>query len=431
MQRDAATPRLSLGHPGKAIAISFALLALPGCATAPPRDFSPTVEAAMPGGPLWSAEVPARWNGVVLLHSRGYSPVAGKPEAAPARHREALLARGFALVASNYGSGGWALEQAGPAQEAALSAFAARYGKPRRVIGYGFSMGGLVTTALVERPDPVIDGGIALCSSMGGTLGMMNMALDGAYAFRTLLAPDSAIRLTGISDDRANGALVQEVHAAAAATAAGRARITLAAVLGGIPGWLPAASGETPAVRRNAEVDLLVRSFVPATFAPRADQEARAGVGYSWNTGVDYAALLERSGRAEFVRQVYREAGADLERDLALLNAGPRLARDEKAADYMRRNYEPTHRPSVPLLAVQALGDTVTSPSIQRDYVDQASAQKVHEIYLEQPGHCAQTTEQLSQAIDLLLTRLETGDWKGSLSGSATSRPPPMPRSTR
>ena len=83
----------------------------------------------LPGGAHWAAEVPSRWNGTLMLWSRGYSNRAGRPESAPAAIREVLLAQGYALAGSDYGSGGWALEQAVPAQAAVIDAFAVRYGK--------------------------------------------------------------------------------------------------------------------------------------------------------------------------------------------------------------------------------------------------------------------------------------------------------------
>ena len=132
----------------------------------------------------WAAAMPQRWNGTLLLYSRGYSPSPGSPEPGPAAQRQALLDAGYAIAASDYGSGGWALEQAVPAQRRTIDAFAARYGKPRRVIAWGSSMGGLVTTALAEQKGSGVDGALAVCASLGGSLGMMNMALNGAYAFQ-------------------------------------------------------------------------------------------------------------------------------------------------------------------------------------------------------------------------------------------------------
>jgi pimeloyl-ACP methyl ester carboxylesterase len=270
-------------------------LCLSACATVPPRDYSPTIEARVPSGALWSAIVPANWNGTVLLHSRGYAGQAGAPDPAPVQYRDRLLAEGYALVASNYGSGGWALAEAVPAQEQAVAAFVRRYGKPRRVLGYGFSMGGLVTTALAERRRPAIDGGVSLCSSMGGTLAMMNMGLDGAFVFRTLVAPDAGIVLVGIADDRANAGKVAAAAQPALQTPAGRARVALAAVLAGIPAWIPRTERNDADRADGRKIEALARGFPAGVFLPRAEQEQRAGGIYSWNTGVDYAELLARS----------------------------------------------------------------------------------------------------------------------------------------
>ena len=104
-----------------------ALLMMPLCGAAQGPAAQPAgAEATLPGGALWSAEVPPNWNGVLLLHSRGYAAEAGTPEAAPASYRARLLAAGYALAGSNYGSGGWALAEAVPAQEQTVTAFTRR-----------------------------------------------------------------------------------------------------------------------------------------------------------------------------------------------------------------------------------------------------------------------------------------------------------------
>ena len=119
--------------------------------TVPATPAPDTTSEVLSGSTLWSARVPANWNGTLLVHSRGWSPSAGQPGLAPGQVTAALLAAGYALAASNYGAGGWALAEAVPAQEATIAAFTRRYGTPKRVIGFGYSMGGLVTTALAER----------------------------------------------------------------------------------------------------------------------------------------------------------------------------------------------------------------------------------------------------------------------------------------
>jgi pimeloyl-ACP methyl ester carboxylesterase len=409
---------------------AFGLLALfpavfAACTTVPARDHSPAVEVRLPAGALWSAIVPPNWNGTLLLHSRGYAGQAGSPDPAPAPYRDRLLAEGYALAASNYGSGGWALAEAVPAQEQTVAAFARRYGKPRRVLGYGFSMGGLVTTALAERANPAIDGGVSLCSSMGGTLAMMNMGLDGAFVFRTLVAPDAGIALVGIADDRANAGKAATAAQSALATPAGRARIALAAVLAGIPAWRPPGGmGDAD----EQKVEALARALPAGVFLPRAEQEQRAGGIYSWNTGVDYAALLDRSGQEPLIRRLYAKAGLDFAADLALLAHAPRISAQPGAVAYMAANYSPTGRPTVPLLAVQALNDPITSPSLQEGYAAAASPRMVQSLYLPLVGHCNFTPEQIVEAIHRLELRLERNVWPPPAPMHADERPSPLLR---
>ena len=174
--------------------------AAPVFSAAPPRS-TVSLSGALQDGAEWQATVPPNWNGTLLVWSHGYSRTRPKPEDAPSAHREALLAAGYALAGSTYAQGGWAIDSAVPDQIATVAAFTKRHGKPRRVIAWGMSMGGLITVALAERRDTPVDGGLALCGSIGGAVGMMNMALDGAYSFRTLVAPDAGIELTGIADD--------------------------------------------------------------------------------------------------------------------------------------------------------------------------------------------------------------------------------------
>ncbi|MDV3457103.1 alpha/beta fold hydrolase [Sphingomonas sp. HF-S4] len=388
---------------------------------------APGETAPLPSGARWAGEMPARWNGTLLLFSRGYSPALGAPEPAPRQVRDALLAEGYALAASDYGASGWALEQAVPAQRDTVAAFAARYGKPKRVIVWGHSMGGLVSTALAEQRPAAVDGALAMCASIGGAVGMMNMALDGAYAFRTLVAPDAGIRLVEIDDDRANAKRVGEALAGAMQTPAGRARIALAGVLAGIPGWTRSDGPEPAPGDHEAQIEEIARSFAMGAFLPRVDQEKRAGGVFSWNTGVEYRAQLARSGRRAFVEALYRKAGLDLDADLRRLDAGPRVRAKPQATGYMMRNYTPNARPQVPLLAVQTIGDGLTPPSLQRGYADAARGD-VRSLYVRAAGHCTFTPEVTLAAIRHLDRRLQTGRWDKAPVQFTPYTPPPMLR---
>jgi pimeloyl-ACP methyl ester carboxylesterase len=403
---------------GAIAAVTMLAMTLPGAARQ---------EQTLPGGARWSAEVPANWNGTLLLYSRGYSPSAGNPDPAPKQHRQALLDAGYAIAGSDYGSGGWALEQAVPAQRATIAAFAAKHGKPNRVIAWGSSMGGLVSTALAEAKGSGIDGAAPMCASIGGSLGMMNMALDGAYAFRTLIAPDSGIRVTGIDDDRVNGKRVADALAEASKTPQGRARIALAGVLAGIPNWTSRDKPRPAATDYAAQAAEIAKSFVMGVYLPRTDQEARAGGNFSWNTGIDYRAQLAKSGRRAMVEALYRQAGLKLDADLATLNAGQRIAADPKAVAYMRAHYTPNARPLVPLVAVQTIGDGLTAPAMQRGYA-QAARGDVKSLYVNAAGHCTFDTATVLATIRYLDTRIATGKWPQTPAAFVPHQPAPMLR---
>jgi pimeloyl-ACP methyl ester carboxylesterase len=382
----------------------------------------------LPGGARWAAQVPAQWNGTLLLWSRGYSPRIGDPEIAPAAWRAELLADGYALAASDYGAAGWSLAEAVPAQRATLAAFAAAHGRPKRVIAWGQSMGGLVSTALAEQARPVIDGAVAMCPSIGGAVGMMNMGLDGAFAFKTLAASDAGLELTGVADDMANARRASAAVGAALKAPEGRARLALAGVLSGIPGWTRRDKPQPAPDDYETQVDEIAANFVMGTFLPRGDQERRAGVGYSWNTGIDYAAQLARSGRRGFVEALYRKAGLDLNADLDRLNAAPRLAPNQRAVNYMLANYTPNARPRVPLVSLQAIGDGATSPSLQRAYADAAPRQMVSSLWLNAAGHCGMSRDAAMAALRHLEDRLARGRWGAMPAGTIAHTPAPMLR---
>lgn len=391
-------------------------------------DKPATSSGTLRGGAQWAAQVPANWNGTLLLWGRGYSPKARAPDLAPQGWRDALLAQGYAMAASNYGADGWALAEAVPAQRAAVAAFGGVYGAPRRTIAWGQSMGGLVSTALAEQPRPAVQGAIALCPSIGGAVGMMNMGLDGAFAFKTLAAPQAGLELVGIGDDMANAKRAQAAVAETLKSPAGRARLALAGVLGGIPGWTVRGSPRPAGSDYEAQVDQIGAAFVMGTFLPRQDQERRAGGVFSWNTGVDYAAQLARSGRRTMVEALYRKAGLDLSADLAALAAAPRITAKPGAVRYMLANYTPTARPSVPLLSVQAVGDGATSPSLQQAYLDQADPRRVQGLWLDAAGHCGMGVERALTALHQLEERLDSGQWPNPPAGTVPHSPAPMLR---
>src|SRR5690348_2660522 len=74
---------------------------------------APTAMGTLPDGGTWIADVPANWNGTLLLYSHGYGTLT--PADAPDQGtHDALLADGYALAGSSYDPSGslWALGSA-------------------------------------------------------------------------------------------------------------------------------------------------------------------------------------------------------------------------------------------------------------------------------------------------------------------------------
>ncbi|WP_408051214.1 alpha/beta hydrolase family protein [Streptomyces sp. HO565] len=300
-------------------AVLLAVTALPAQAAAPADAH---VEGRLPSGAAYVMDVPAGWNGTVLLYSHGYTP-SGSPN--PARNapdadtRGKLLAAGYALIGSSYATSGWALTEAVPDQLATLDLFTERDGTARRTLAWGTSYGGLVTTALAERHGDRFDGSLSMCGLVQGGVANWNSTLDPVFALRTLLAPGSGVRLTGFTgqgDARAASDTLTAATDAAQRTPEGRARIALAAALHNIPGYnspTQTEPGPTDWAGRQANQYAAVRGLLqqPA-FGWRQEAESRAGgTGRGRDPGSSCGASR---GAVESVVRVDRRSRADRRR---------------------------------------------------------------------------------------------------------------------
>ena len=369
-------------------------------------------------GALWRAQVPDHWNGTLLLFSHGYAPRIVNPRVAPRGTRSWLLAHGYALIASSYSEPGWALAQAVPDQLGALDAFKSHFGKPARTIAWGESMGGLVTVALAERYPGRFAGAAPECGSLAGSIGMMNEALDGAFAFKTLLAPSSRIRLVNTQNDERNAQRVNQVLQTAMRSPKGRARVALASALAQMPFWTQAGTARPQASQPAIQLRQVASAFTTGVFLPRANQEKRAGGNFSWNVGVHYRKQLRMSGEQAWVKQWYNKAGLSLNRDLSKLDAAKRIRADPEAIAYMQKNYVPSGRLSIPVLSMHTIGDGMTVPTQQQSYIDAVRAagreKYLSVAWVDRAGHCNFTPAERIASLTALISRINTGTWRTS-----------------
>ena len=381
-----------------------------------------TKTGTLADGAKYLIEVPPNWNGTLFLYSHGYV-VPGSPN--PAQDvgdpvtRFFMLSAGFALAGSSYATTGWAIHEALPDQIAVLDLFKSMVGHPKRTIAWGHSLGGIITAGLIQRYPERFDAALPMCGVLSGGVATWNTALDGEFAFKTLLAPGTGLELVNISNPIANLDLAEFVLAEAQATPQGRARIALGAALADTPGWFTPLSPE-PA--RADFVDQETNQFLwdsqvdfPFVFAFRAELEARAQGNVSWNTGVDYRRQLERSSDRHEVRALYEQAGLDLDADLKTLNDAARISADPEAVHYLERNIIFDGEIHFPVLTLHTTGDglvVVQNESAYKQVVDERdNGEFLRRTFVARAGHCAFTPAETIAAVGTLINRLDTGRW--------------------
>src|SRR5438094_115852 len=271
------------GAPVSKVAAFLALAVLTACSQQAPKP-----QAAHPtprsltgaiGAAAYEIDVPTGWNGTLFLYSHGYvAPGASNgAQAAPVDFaRNWLLVHHYAAAGSSYSSTGWALEDAFQDQMALLEYFGSHVGKPKRVIAWGASLGGIITAGLVQLHPDRFAAAMPLCGVLAGGIATWNAELDSAYAFKTLLAPGSSLQLRHIADADANRQLASQIFDAAAASVQGRARLALVGALIDLPGWFDPRLAEPAATDYAAQAT--VSSSRPTRARTRAWSRLRARV---------------------------------------------------------------------------------------------------------------------------------------------------------
>ncbi|MGV9364203.1 alpha/beta hydrolase [Amycolatopsis sp. NPDC003731] len=402
--------------------VATALIAF-GLTTATPALAATTAHytGQLPDGASWVADVPAAWNGTVILYSHGFGPLEAR-NAPDEPTGQALLSAGYALIGSSYsGPSWWALASAPRDQFASLDALVRKIGEPRRTIAWGTSMGGLVSALEAESGNRRLDGALTTCGLVAGALNLNNYQLDGEYALSRLLAPAQPVKLVryaSADEAGAAGAALTKLVTDAQGTAAGRARIALGAALMNTPPWLTGDAPPGPADHTGQEQQQqqALAQFVLGFVVPgRYQIELAAGGNSAANRGVDYRALLSGSPLARQVRALYRTAGLDLDADLADLTRHADVTPDRQAVGTLARTSTATGHLRVPSLAIHTTADHLVPVEQENWYAHRVRAAGreplLRQAYVEAAGHCAFRPSETLAALHALESRIETGHW--------------------
>jgi len=405
----------------RALAVLVAVVLVAACNLQPPRPPKPRNLTGVIGAAPYEIDVPGQWNGTLFLYSHGYVRPGGQNSAqsAPGPAKQWLLDHGYAAAGSAYSTTGWAVEDALKDQMALLDFFTRTVGKPKRVVAWGHSLGGLITSGLVQLYPDRFAAAMPMCGVLAGGIATWNTELDAAYAFKALLAPRSDLELVHITNAQANVALAQQILAGAQKTAPGRARLALVAALIDLPGWFdprqpqPAATDYAAQAAAQVEWEQLVDFYFAFQFRQELEQRARGNP--SWNVGVDYRSLLATSSDRVEVNALYTAAGLDLQKDLRTLNSGTRVRADAPAVAYLEKNISFDGDLAVPTLTLHTTDDGLVIVPNESAYKAQVTSAgdgaMLRQVYVHRAGHCAFTPAETIAAAQVLLRRLDTGSW--------------------
>ncbi len=384
----------------------------------------PVVDAAHYSGSLsdgatWIADVPARWNGTLILYSHGFGNLTAQDAPDPAT-KKALLDEGYALVGSSYSGGLWALPHATKDQFASLKQIERHIGTPRTTLAFGTSMGGLVSAQEAQIANGRLDGVLTTCGLVGGGVNLNNYQLDGEYAIATLLTPAQHVKLVNYAnagEAAAAAKVLGDAVKAAQDTPAGRARIALAAAFLNTPTW--GGGDEPPARHEYAKQEAQQAAQLPGqlqfVISARPSIEQAAGGNASWNVGVDYRKLLLRSSNRHEVNALYRAAGISLKRDLQTLNRHETIRPNTDALRSLRRTSTVSGHLDVPELDLHTISDTL-SPIAYENYYRRlvhrsGDGALLRQAYVKSIGHCNFSTGELVAGVHAIESRVHRGHW--------------------
>lgn len=153
-------------------------------------DPAPTVDAGTLEGAPYRIDIPAQWNGDLVMLMHGYEPAFSqrKTPMQPADATHIFLEQGYAVAQSEYASKGWAVGDAIDDNERLRQHFSKTFKHPARTYIFGFSLGGMETVASIERYQHTYAGALVVCGATVSTPEMVSRAvLTPLLAFDVLI----------------------------------------------------------------------------------------------------------------------------------------------------------------------------------------------------------------------------------------------------
>lgn len=318
-------------------------------------------------GAPWRIDIPADWNGDLVVQMHGYEMV-GVPRpdvSAPGEDARVFLADGYAVAASSYATQGWAIEDGVADSERLRQHFIATHGEPGRTLAVGYSMGGHVALATLETYGDHYDGALSLC---GVNAPAGEVFADGIVAPLVAVQhffPDAMGLAEGGLADPASPPMLD---GDALATAFG--------------------TNDAAATRIADSLEIPRESLVDSL----------------WLYYVILREAQQRAGGHPVDNMSTRYDG--FEDDDAFNAAVPRYPGDPAAIAYIQRNFDLTGRVDKPVVLLSNAVDPIVPRRFGVRYVELARAAGNGDLLTVLPpvgeGHCNFTAAQVQAAVDAL-----------------------------
>ncbi|MGC4114401.1 MAG: hypothetical protein QM765_07275 [Myxococcales bacterium] len=372
-------------------------------------DLPVNLSGTMSGAP-YRIRVPANWNGTLLVFAHGYGrqltpflPIT--PSYVDPMQEEHFLALGYALAASAYSSGGWAVDE-GLEQTAELTRYFRRtIGHPEKTILWGRSMGSAVTLRSIETHPNLYDGAIPMCDVAAGTTRTFDETVDLSVAYDLLFGwPASWGDIGNVRNDLVFTRDVAPVVASKLLNADGtlnRANFAKFEFLRLVAHRSPAGFYQPPT---PYEPPFLFQAMYFATEA-LAEIQVRAGGHVVQN--VDHLYSLTAAEKAYLASM-----GIDADTLLAAMNARRTVTADPHARRYLERYADYSGHIKGPVLTLHGIYDGLVIPQHESKYRETVEAagrgDRLVQTFTTSVGHCDYSNAQLEAVVRAMESWIDT-----------------------
>ena len=355
----------------------LAIVADPGLSAAPAGGEGPISRRGTYEGGRYLIEVPADWNGGLVLYAHGFRGTYDSPLTSH------LLDRGYALAASSYRAEGYRVDWFVEDMRALLELFIREVRRPRWTIIHGQSMGGHVAIASLELHPGLYQGALIECGVIDG-VGLADFYVAARAAAEYL----GGINLFEAPDRET---LVRRVNQQ----------------------WLPLMGMPPAYTERGRRFDSVLKYLMGGDLPLRLQGLPPYYMRYLVpGAGPDTRELLRAASTAHIRYRI--DPGLGVTDDE--LNAKVRRIVPPEGARSRSANpafAELTGRITVPVLAIHETGDGRVPWSLQQAYRRRTLAAGTAHLLVQRavrwPGHCAFDGQVREQAFDDLVAWVEGG----------------------